>query len=131
MSKKDQIAYWYDTGLEDFDVAEECFKSKRYNYALFFVHLSIEKLLKGLSVLNTGDVAPLTHNILELLKTARIDADLDQLSQFTEINTFNIRARYDDFKRSFFKKATKEYTEEYMEYARKLKSWLETKYQKK
>jgi HEPN domain-containing protein len=123
--------YWHQTAGEDFAMASHCFDTKRYNYCLFFCHIAIEKMLKGLAVQNTGSVAPLTHNLLDLLKSARIEIDLDRLSQITEINTFNIRARYDDFKRSFYKKATAEYTTEYFSYAKEIFLWLESQYQNK
>jgi HEPN domain-containing protein len=64
-----------------------------------------------------------------LVNLARIDLNNDQLSQLTEINTFNIRTRYDDYKRTFYKKATKEYTEEYINYAKEFRIWIKKMYQ--
>lgn len=42
------------------------------------------------------------------------------MSQLNEITTFNIEARYDDYKLSFYKKANKEYAEEWSEICEKI-----------
>jgi HEPN domain-containing protein len=42
--------------------AEAMFKSKRYIYAVFMCHLSIEKVLKGLYAQMLPEVPPKTHN---------------------------------------------------------------------
>ena len=130
MSKEDLIKYWLDTAEEDWQTTESLLSLGRYMQALFYVHIALEKYLKGLIVKNGAD-APFDHNLLSLAKTARIDLDNDQLSHLTEINTFNIRARYDDYKRTFYKKATKEYAEEYFNYAKQFQIWIKKMYQKK
>ena len=103
MSNKDLIKYWFDTAEEDWKTAEGLLNLGHYMQALFYVHIALEKYFKGL-IVKDGKEAPFDHNLLGIAKIARIDLDNDQLSHMTEINTFNIRARYDDYKRSFFKK---------------------------
>lgn len=46
--------------------------SKRYDACLFFCHLVLEKLLKGLVVKRTEKAAPCIHDLAELLKTTGI-----------------------------------------------------------
>ena len=128
MSKDDLIKYWFDTAEEDWKTAEGLFDLGYYMQSLFYIHITIEKYLKGLIVKN-GFETPFDHNLLNLIDFAKIDLDNDQLSHMTEINTFNIRARYDDYKRSFYKKATKEYTEEYFNYAKEFILWIKKMYQ--
>ena len=130
MSNKDLIEYWFDTAEEDWKTAEGLLNLGRYMQALFYVHIALEKYLKGL-IVKDGKEAPFDHNLLGIAKMARIDLDNNQLSHIAEINTFNIRARYDDYKRSFFKKATLEYTQEYFNYAKEFRTWLKEMYQKK
>ena len=130
MTNEDLIKYWFDTAEEDWNTAEGLLKLGRFMSALFYVHIALEKYFKGL-IVKDGKEAPFDHNLLGLAKMARVDLDNDQLSHLTEINTFNIRARYDDFKRSFYKKATKKYAEEYFNYAKEFKLWLKKMYQKK
>ena len=44
------IQYWAATSKQDFETAEILFENKKYSHALFFCHLSIEKILKALIV---------------------------------------------------------------------------------
>ena len=130
MSKEELIKYWFDTAEEDWRTAEGLFNLGHYMPALFYTHITIEKYLKGIIVQNGND-APFEHNLLALVQKAQIDLDNDQLSPLTEINTFNIRARYDDYKRSFYTKANKEYAEEYFKYVKEFILWLKKIQQKK
>lgn len=130
MSNKELVKYWFDTAEEDWKTAEGLFGLGHYMQALFYVHISLEKYLKGLIAQDDRET-PFDHNLLGIAKKARIDLNNDQLSHLTEINTFNIRARYDDYKRSFYKKATKEYAQEYFDYAKEFRIWLKGLYQKK
>ena len=59
---------------------------------------------------------------------AKIELSEEQEELFREINTFNIRARYDDYKLEFYKKATRSYTVKYFKSANKLYLWLEKKF---
>ena len=128
MSKEDLIKYWLDTAEDDWNTALGLFDGGRYMASLFYIHIALEKYLKGLIVKNNRE-APFDHNLLSLVNLARIDLNNDQLSQLTEINTFNIRTRYDDYKRTFYKKATKEYTEEYINYTKEFRLWIKKMYQ--
>ncbi len=130
MSKDDLIKYWFDTAEDDWQTSLGLFDLHRYMQSLFYIHISLEKYLKGLIVKNGGET-PFDHNLLNLANLARIDLDNDQLSHLTEINTFNIRTRYDDYKRTFYKKATKEYAEEYINYAKEFQLWIKKMYQEK
>jgi len=44
------ISYWLEGARYDLSAANAMFKSKKYPYALFMGHLSLEKLLKALVV---------------------------------------------------------------------------------
>jgi HEPN domain-containing protein len=45
---KKTVSYWLESAKYDLGVANAMLKSKKYPYALFMGHLSLEKLLKGL-----------------------------------------------------------------------------------
>ena len=51
---------------------------KRYPYALFMCHLSIEKLLKAIIVKQIKEHAPYTHNLIELGKNTQINFKEEQ-----------------------------------------------------
>ena len=48
MAKKDQIKYWLKSADQDWSAANHLFEKKDYTYALFFSHLTLEKILKAI-----------------------------------------------------------------------------------
>jgi HEPN domain-containing protein len=46
--KKEKIEYWLKSSRKDWKVAKHLSEKGDYPYALFFGHLSIEKLLKAI-----------------------------------------------------------------------------------
>ncbi len=79
----------------------------------------------------TKQHSPYTHDLLTLTQIAGLNLDEAQEMQFNEITTFNVRARYDDVKHRFYKKATKTYTKEYIKITGKLRIWIKKSYLKK
>lgn len=110
-------------------MAQDLFASKKYSYALFFCHLALEKLLKGFIVKYTGKPAPLEHNLVWLADGAGFILSDEQKDLMSEITTFNIKARYDDYKTNFYKKATREYAQRYITKTKNLILWLKKNYQ--
>lgn len=98
-------------------------KSKRYIHALFFCHLSLEKYLKGIIVSKSG-ASPITHDLLFLAEKANIKLTTPQAKLLSEVNAFNVRTRYDDYKNSFYKRATASYAKKYVKKVADLKTWL-------
>jgi len=127
-TKKEIVNFWKRRSADDRITAKALLKSKRYSACLFFVHIYLEKLLKALVVKKTGKPAPYVHDLLDLANIAKIELFEEQKELLREINTFNIRARYDDYKSEFYKKATKDYTAKYFKLADKLYLWLEKKF---
>lgn len=121
----DIIEYWVRGADEDYKTAKALLAAKRNAHSLFFCHLAIEKYLKALVVKKTEKNAPFNHNLAFLSSETGIVFSPDQLTLLDKINTFNIRARYDDFKFKFHQKATKEYTEEYFNLTTELFLWLQ------
>jgi len=95
-----------------------------YSYALFFGHLAVEKLLKGLYVEPQKEHAPPIHNLQRLAKLAGLTLDESKINTLILISSFNIEARYPDMKRSFRKKCTEEYSVERMGDIREVFKWL-------
>ncbi len=62
--------------------------------------------------------------MLYLIK--KIDVELPEKYDdwFDEITTFNLNARYDDYKQSFYKLCTLEYTNLWIERINILRQWL-------
>lgn len=118
------IDYWLKGANDDFRTAKILFAPKRYQHCLFFCHLCLEKIIKTLVVRKTKQQAPYGHNLLRLSELSGIRFSQEQLDLLAEITSFNIAARYNDFKRTFYKKATGEYTQGYLEKVKRLYQWL-------
>ena len=124
MSIKEAINYWVKSAEEDLKTAKNLFETKRYAHCLFFCHLFIEKILKALIVKNTKDNPLPIHNLPRLATNTGIIFSKEQMMLLDEINEFNIRARYNDVKFRFYKKATLGFTKKYFGLTKKLYLWL-------
>ena len=127
---KELVLYWKEGGLHDYDTAKSLWKSKRYDACLFFCHLSLEKLLKGVVVEVTQESAPYTHDLVLLVQKANIVADKNLLTNIAIYTNFNMSARYPEDKLAFYKICTREFSEPYFKESQKLVLWLKQFYQK-
>ena len=109
---KNAIKYWETTARRDYDTMLGLFKIERYPESLFFGHVVLEKILKGLVVKETAEQSPYTHDLVKLAKLANIDFSKEEIVFLNEVNEFNIRARYPEQKFEFYKKSTLKYTKE-------------------
>ncbi|MBI4600140.1 HEPN domain-containing protein [Candidatus Uhrbacteria bacterium] len=111
--------------------ADLLFENRRYDVSLFFCHLALEKLLKGLIVKRNKKPAPYIHDLAELANSAKIKISDEEIRDFGTISTFNIAGRYDSIKLQFHKRCTKQYAREQMARARNIYLWLGKEYRKK
>jgi len=109
---KQQINHWAESAASDLETTEVLLKGKRYSDALFFGHIVLEKILKAFVVLETKKEPPKIHNLIRLFELAKLDLDEQTLKYLATVNTFNIRARYEDYKREFYKMCTKGYVQD-------------------
>jgi len=118
------IRYWIEGADEDFDTMTTMLENKKYNWALFIGHLLIEKLLKALYIKINNDYPPFIHNLLRLAEKCGLDLIEEQRLFFATVTAFNINARYDDYKMSFQKKCTAEFTSEWVENIKLNRQWI-------
>jgi HEPN domain-containing protein len=116
--------YWADEAEEALAVLDHLFEKGDYSYALFFGHLAIEKMLKGLYVAIKKEHAPPIHNLPRLARMAQVQLNPKRKEQLTLITSFNIEARYPDLKRSFRTKCTWEFTAEKIQVIKEVMIWL-------
>ncbi|MBI1869522.1 HEPN domain-containing protein [Candidatus Gottesmanbacteria bacterium] len=121
MSQTEAIKYWIASAQEDWEVAQSLLKLDKYNHALFFLQLALEKLIKAVHV-SRKDESPLyVHNLILLAQKAGIEFSEEELINVKEISSFNVSSRYDSYKRDFYKKATREFAIEWMKRGENLK----------
>jgi len=118
------IKYWLDASEEDFETMIAMYDAKRYSWSLFIGHLMIEKLLKAYYVKIKADYPPFIHNLQRLAEKADLELTEGMMRQFVTITAFNINARYDNYKMSFKKQCTPEFTTEWIKKIKGLRLWI-------
>lgn len=103
---------------------EAMYESKRYNWTLFVGHLMIEKLLKAYYIKVKDNFPPFIHNLLRLAERSQIEINEENKLFFITVTAFNINARYDDYKMSFQKKCTPEYTAQWIKKLKEKRLWI-------
>ena len=126
MNNIDLMNYWIESSDKDYEVMKVLYENKKYSWCLFIGHLVIEKLLKGLYAKNNVEspTAPKIHNLILLSQKSNLEVPEDIRKKIQVINTFNISARYDDYKKSFDEKCTDEYTTEQIKNIEEVRKWL-------
>ena len=85
-------------------------RSNRRTNAMFCGHLALEKMIKALCVVRQKTIYR-EHNLLKLAIASGMNTTLSLIQQeeLLTITSFNIEARYDDFKLRFQTICTPEY----------------------
>ena len=118
------IKYWLKSSANDWPVAQHLFEKKDYHYALFFGHLTVEKILKALYIDRCGTVPPFTHSLNLLAEKSSLKLTFEQNKLLETITDFNIEARYPGDKFTFWKRCTGAYTKKYLSKIEEMKEWL-------
>lgn len=114
MTNIDPIKYWQEGADDALETAEELFVVKKYHFCLFFLHLALEKIIKAVYIKSKNEAAPVGHDLVILSRKTGITLDETAKISLKEISKFNISARYDDYKLLFYKKATKDFTKNWI-----------------
>jgi len=117
-------SHWIERAEQDFVTMLNLFSSKDFHWALFMGHLVIERLLKAAIVKKTAAHAPFSHDLRRLAKLTELDISDEQKLWLDTVTTFNINARYDNYSQEFYKKCTVNYTAEWIEKIKNLRSWI-------
>ncbi len=124
MTRDEIVEYWIGSSDVDFQAMENLFNHGHYAWALFIGHLVIEKLLKAYYAKNVNISAPPIHDLTKIAEKGNLDLSEKQKDFLDEVTTFNIKARYPDYKNRFYRKATKEFTENYIAKIKEFRLWL-------
>ena len=127
MGKLDIINYWLETSQKDYNTMLNLYESKDYHWCLFIGHLVIEKLLKAIYVKNIAEMVPRTHDLLRLAEKSNLVMSEEQKDMLDLVTTFNINARYPDYKQSFYAKCNYTFTTSMVNKIKELRIWLLSK----
>ena len=110
--KTKHIDYWENTAIDDLESMDVLFEGKKYVQALFFAHLSLEKILKAHWVLcNAENMPPKTHNLISLLGKTNLELSEEDTDFLQTMNVFQIEGRYPDHLTQLNKTISRERTE--------------------
>ena len=118
------VKHWIETSDDDFNTMLILFNSKSFSWSLFLGHISTEKLLKALYVKRFRKHAPFTHNLYRLGELIGLDMSDEQSDWLDEITSFNLNARYDDYKKEFYNICTLEYAQNWIENIKTIRTWI-------
>ncbi len=122
--KEKVINHWIESSYQDYKTMIDLYKTDNNNWALFIGHLVIEKLLKALYVKIKDELPPLTHDLRRICEKAGVELNENQKITLDTISRFNIKARYDDYKQSFYKICTDSFTDEWIEKIKECRLWI-------
>lgn len=126
MNSQDLVKFWIESSDRDYESMIKNYESNQYTWALFIGHLVLEKLLKGIyaKVNKDNPYPPKIHNLNIIAERCNLQLDENQTKILFTCNSFNISARYEDYKNEFYNKCTKEYTEEQISKIKEMRVWL-------
>ncbi len=96
----------------------------RHLYVIFMCHLALEKALKAHVALVTGGVPPRTHDLIYLLRAARLDMPDAHLEWVGKINNVSVPVRYPDSLEQALQDWPESAAREYLRHTEEVVRWL-------
>jgi HEPN domain-containing protein len=127
MNINEHIKYWIDSSDDDFKAMIHLLEKGDNTWSLFIGHIVLEKLLKAWYVKTNATTPPFIHDLVRLAEKGGLILDDDQKDILDTISAFNIRGRYDDYKREFYKKCSHTFTKEWVSNIEEFRVWIKKK----
>jgi len=119
---------WVESSERNLKIAHDLMKLKHYDWALYMGQLVLEKILKGLYEKRANHVPPYIHDLVKLAKLANLKLTKSHEENLAEISTFHVVARYENIKNQLYKKATKDYANNFMAIIEMFSIWFKKLY---
>ena len=124
--KNKLLEFWLESAEKDFQTMLDLKRTGHNHWALFMGHLVIEKLAKALFVKINKAQPPLLHDLRRIIEKTGVTIEPDRRKVLDGITRFNLRARYDDYKHSFYRLCTDEFTDHWIEKIKESKKWIKS-----
>lgn len=85
---------WTERAQYDLETARAMLQAGRYLYVVFCCQQAVEKALKGLIVLRTGETPPRLHNLPQLARKAGLQVDPERAELLRVLTNAYILSRY-------------------------------------
>ena len=130
MTKEQHIEYWLKSAEDDWDAVHQLFSGRKYIHALFFAHLTLEKILKAHWVKdNEINTPPKIHNLSWIIKQTSLKMEDDETDFLELMNAFQLQGRYPDYSRKIHQTFNESRTKEILDQTENLKKCLLNKLQ--
>lgn len=127
MDKTQLMSHWIEASDRDYTAMLHLFEKKDYHWSLFIGHQVIEKLIKAFYIKHINLQPPFIHNLLLLAEKSKLELNETQKDILDTVSTFNIRARYDDYKSEFYKTCSKDFTKIWIDKIKVFRTWIKIK----
>lgn len=124
MTRDEYITYWLSESDKDLAAMESLFETGHFTWSLFVGHLALEKALKAAYVKQVDIQVPHIHHLLRIARACSVELTSEQEDFLLEVTTYNLKGRYPDYKQSFFRKASREFTSNRIKRIREMQQWL-------
>ncbi len=126
MNNIELFNHWIESSNEAYETMKILYDAKKYTWSLFFGHLVIEKILKGIYARENKEnpIAPKTHDLIYLARKLNININDKQEELLEIITRFNVNTRYDNYRNEFYNKCTREYTKIQIKNIEEIRNWL-------
>lgn len=129
MTIEEKVQYWLGIADNDFAVAEDLFKTKRWLYVAFMCHQTLEKTIKAFHTKHQPDDPQYIHNLTRLAeKSGLMELMTEEQCAFLDMMTpMNIEARYPDYKSRISASLNEEVCKHIMEQTKQMQLWIKSK----
>ncbi len=115
---------WLKQADYDIITAEIMFDNKRFFYAVFMCHLSVEKALKGLYLERLKEIPPKTHNLVYLVEKIKVPLPENLYDTVFALNRVSVPTRYPDDLQRMLKDYNEERTKKIIDSGIEVLQWL-------
>ena len=119
---------WLKQADYDIKTAEIMFDNKRYFYAVFMCHLSIEKALKGLYLERLKEIPPKVHNLVYLLNKIGVKPSEPTGKFLIKLNEASIVTRYPEELDKLQKDFTQSIVKDIPSRSKEALEWIKTQF---
>ncbi len=121
---KKLIEYWLSGSEIDWKTHESLVRSKHYGPSLFYLHLSLEKLIKALVVKGTKAQAPFNDNLVFLIGKTSIKVSNQMIDDLSKMTEFNMNTRYPPDIERFYKSITRDHVKLWQQKAKVIRLYI-------
>lgn len=115
---------WISLAEYDLETARHMLETGRYLYVIFMCHIALEKMLKAHVTEVEHTMPAKSHNLLYLLKKAKLDMPLKYFDFINMINTASIPTRYPEDLQTALKNYPEPVARDYLRQTEGIISWL-------